>query len=254
MTERLQKLLARAGVASRRGAEELIRAGRVTVNGKVAQLGQKADPESDAVKLDNKRLQFPEPEIYFLLNKPEGHITTRSDPEGRPTVFDLVPASLRKRLIAVGRLDYDTEGLLILTDDGQFANRVAHPRYGCTKTYEVKVKGRPGDDRLDRLRRGMTIDGYRTAPARVVALKRRLGGRQSESNSWWEIEIQEGRTRQIREMFARIGFPVQRLRRVAIGGVRDPRLPKGSFRELTRSEISRLGRSRSAKGRGASGR
>jgi 23S rRNA pseudouridine2605 synthase len=155
-------------------------------------------------------------------------------------VFDLVPPRLRSSLIPVGRLDFDTEGLLILTDDGAFANKVAHPRFGCSKTYEVKIKGRPGEDKLKRLRQGMVIDGHRTSPARVRPLKRRMGGRQSEANSWWEVEIQEGRTRQIREMFARVGFLVQRLRRVAIGSVRDPKLPKGSFRELTASEIRGL--------------
>ena len=240
MSERLQKLLARAGVASRRRAEEFIRAGRVTVNGQVATLGQKADPQEDAIKLDGRRLQFPVPRYYFLLHKPEGHITSRSDPEGRPTVFDLVPARLRSTLIAVGRLDFDTEGLLILTDDGEFANRIAHPRFGCAKTYEVKVKGRPSEDRLRRVRQGMVIDGRKTLPARVRALKRRLGGRHSESNAWWQIEIREGRSRQIRRMFAEIGHPVQRLRRVAIGGISDPQLPKGSFRELTTAEVQRL--------------
>ena len=242
MTERLQKLLARAGAASRRGAEELIRAGRVTVNGQVAVIGQKADALQDAIKLDGRRLQFPEPRHYFLLNKPEGHITSRSDPQGRPTVFDLVPPRLRSRLISVGRLDYDTEGLLILTDDGEFANRVAHPRFGCTKTYEVKVKGQPSDQRLQRLRKGVVLEGRTTLPARIEPLRRRLGGRGSESNSWWQVEIREGRTRQIREMFARIGHPILRLRRVAIGGIRDSRLPKGAFRELSPREVEHLGK------------
>jgi 23S rRNA pseudouridine2605 synthase len=155
-------------------------------------------------------------------------------------VFDLVPPRLRSNLIPVGRLDFDTEGLLILTDDGVFANKVAHPRFGCSKTYEVKIKGRPSEDNLKRLKQGMVIDGHRTTPARVRPLKRRMGGRHSEANSWWEVEIQEGRTRQIREMFARVGFPVQRLRRVAIGSIRDPKIPKGSFRELTAAEIRGL--------------
>ena len=245
MKERVQKLLARAGAASRRGAEELIKNGRVTVNGQVAVLGQKADPQKDAIKLDGRRLHFPAPQHYLLLYKPEGHITTRSDPEGRPTVFDLVPARLRSRLIAVGRLDYETEGLLILTDDGSFAHRVAHPRFGCTKTYEVKVKGRPVEEKIRRLRKGIVIDGRKTQPARIKPLRRRLGGRQSESNSWWQVEIREGRTRQIREMFSRIGCPVQRLRRVAIGGIRDPKLPKGAFRELSEGEVERLRQSKS---------
>ncbi|MDH3254252.1 MAG: rRNA pseudouridine synthase [Acidobacteriota bacterium] len=240
--ERLQKLLARAGKASRRAAEDLIRQGRVTVNGKLATIGDKADPSVDAVKLDGRRIQLEAPQLYFLLNKPTGVMTTKSDPEGRPTVFDLIPPRLRSTLIAVGRLDFDTEGLLVLTDDGEFAHRVAHPRYGCAKTYEIKVKGRPPQQVIERLRRGVVIAGRRTLPARITPIKRRLGGRESASNSWWQMELREGRTRQIREMFLRAGYPVQRLRRVAIGGVRDPRLPKGAFRELTPSEIERLGK------------
>jgi 23S rRNA pseudouridine2605 synthase len=208
----------------------------------VAVIGQKADAQQDAIKLDGRRLQFPEPRHYLLLYKPEGHITSRSDPEGRPTVFDLVPPRLRSKLVAVGRLDYDTEGLLILTDDGGFANRVAHPRFGCTKTYEVKVKGQPSDQKVQRLRKGVVIEGRKTLPATIEPLRRRLGGRGSESNSWWQVEIKEGRTRQIREMFARVGHPVLRLRRVAIGGIRDSRLPKGAFRELSDREINRLGK------------
>ena len=188
------------------------------------------------------RLQFEEAQHYLLLHKPEGHITSKSDPQGRPTVFDLVPARLRSKLIAVGRLDYDTEGLIILTDDGSLANRVAHPRFGCTKTYEVKVRGRPAEETLRRLRKGIVIAGRRTLPARIRPLRRRLGGRDSESNSWWRVELKEGRTRQIREMFSRIGHPVLRLRRVAIDGIRDPRLPKGAFRELSTTELERLWR------------
>lgn len=148
--ERVQKLLSRAGLASRREAEEWIRQGRVTVNGRVVELGASADPRVDAIKVDGKRAHLPATYRYFLLHKPRGTVTTREDPKRRPTVFDLVPAGERKGLKAVGRLDYNTEGLLLLTDDGDFAQRVAHPRYGCTKTYEVKVKGHPAEKAVDR--------------------------------------------------------------------------------------------------------
>lgn len=245
--ERLQKILARAGVASRRKAEELIEQGLVTVNGRVAGLGDKADPERDAIKVDGKRVQPASQEHrYLLLNKPKEVMSTVSDPEGRKTVMDFVPPGMRKALVPVGRLDYNTEGLLLLTDDGEFAQRIAHPRYGSTKTYEVKVKGTPGESQLDRLRHGVLIEGKRTAPARITARNpfKPLGGRRrgepESDNSWWIVEITEGRTRQIREMFFQIGHPVQKLRRVAIGPLRDPELPLGALRELTGQEVRRL--------------
>lgn len=239
--ERVQKLLARAGVASRRGAEEMIREGRVTVNGRVVGLGDKADLEKDAVKLDGRRVVAPSgARRYLLMNKPKGVLTTREDPEGRPTVFDLLPPGLRRGLNAVGRLDFNTEGLLILTDDGELAQRVAHPRYGCTKTYEVKVKGTPDEAGIEALRQGIVLEGRRTAPAVVEPRPSGRRERPAESNSWWLVEIGEGRTRQVREMFFRIGHPVQKLRRVAIGGLRDPRLPLGGWRELAEQEVERL--------------
>jgi 23S rRNA pseudouridine2605 synthase len=240
--ERLQKLLARSGVASRRKVEELIAGGRVTVNGKVAAVGDRADPERDAVKVDGKRIQFSPPHLYLLLNKPDGFISTRSDPEGRPTVFDLVPPQRRKALVAVGRLDYHSEGLLLLTDDGELAQRVSHPRYGCRKTYAVKVKGVPGEEDLARFRRGVVLDGRRTAPAEIRPRKlpTRAQQEQGVGNSWWTVELGEGRTRQIREMFFRLGHPVQKLRRLAIGPVADADLPSGAFRKLTAAEVAAL--------------
>jgi 23S rRNA pseudouridine2605 synthase len=248
--ERIQKILARAGVASRRKAEELIERGAVTVNGQVAGLGDKADPERDAIKVDGKRVQPASQEHrYLLLNKPKEVMSTLTDPEGRKTVLDFVPPGMRKALVPVGRLDYNTEGLLLLTDDGEFAQRIAHPRYGGTKTYEVKVKGTPGESQLDRLRNGVVIEGRRTAPAKITARNpfKPLGGRrrgEAESdNSWWIVEITEGRTRQIREMFFQIGNPVQKLRRVAIGPLRDPELPVGALRELTEQEVRKLQKS-----------
>ncbi|MEM6457547.1 MAG: pseudouridine synthase, partial [Acidobacteriota bacterium] len=240
---RVQKLLAQAGVASRRIAETLIAAGRVTVNGEVIRLGAKADPEHDAIKLDGKRLRpRAGAKQVVLLNKPPGYVSTRSDPEGRPTVLDLLPSSMRARLKPVGRLDFGSEGLLLLTDDGDLAQRVAHPRYGCVKRYRVKVRGVPAEDKLDRLREGMLIDGQRTAPARVTAIARPGGNREATTTSWLEVALSEGRTRQIREMFYRIGHPVARLRRFAIGSIEDEILRHGGWRALTDEEVESLRR------------
>lgn len=258
--ERLQKILARAGVASRRKAEELIREGHVTVNGQVAAIGDKADLERDSVKLDERRIHAPAGHRYLLLNKPRAVMSTVSDPAGRTTVIDLVPPAMRRALAPVGRLDYQTEGLLLLTDDGDLAQHVAHPSFGCWKTYEVKVRGRPAAEQLDRLRAGVVLEGRRTAPCRIAALRwasraapaairagkaamRAGGGRRGaveSTSSWWSVELGEGRSRQIREMFQRIGHPVQKLRRIAIGPVADPNLPVGSLRELTEREVAAL--------------
>lgn len=237
--ERVQKILARAGVGSRRKAEELIEAGRVTVNGKVVTLGDKADPAADHVKVDGRRIE-PRTEFHYLvMNKPAGVMSTRHDPEGRPTILELVPETYRKALVPVGRLDFHTEGLLILTDDGDFAHRIAHPRYGCTKVYEVKVRDRPAPEALAKLRRhGAVIDGRRVVPVAIEPLK--VSGPREGKNTWWTVELGEGRTRQIREMFFRIGTPVQRLRRVAIGPLRDPSLQPGMVRELTEAEVRSL--------------
>lgn len=250
MEERLQKILARAGVASRRKAEELIEQGLVTVNGQTAKIGDKADPERDAIKVEGKRIQPHRGEHhYLLLNKPKGVMSTLSDPEGRQTVMDFIPPQFRKALVPVGRLDYNTEGLILLTDDGEFAQRVAHPRYGSVKTYEVKVKGRPSEASLDRLRAGITLEGKRTAPARItprsspVAHRRKRDDDEGGENSWWVVQLTEGRTRQIREMFLHIHHPVQKLRRVAIGPLKDPNLPLGAVRELLPREVEMLLRS-----------
>lgn len=237
MADRLQKILARAGVASRRASEELIREGRVTVNGKVAEIGASADPETDAIKVDGKRLVLPTSHRYLLLNKPKAYITTKDDPEGRQTVMELIPKPWRKGLVPVGRLDFNTEGLLLLTTDGDFAHQVSHPSHGCRKSYAVKVKGHPKREDVQRLRDGIVIDGRRTAPAWVE--KQRRGPRDAR-NSWFSVEIGEGRTRQIREMFFRIGHPVVKLKRERIGTLEDRRLPLGEVRELTREEIDSL--------------
>jgi 23S rRNA pseudouridine2605 synthase len=246
--DRLQKILARAGVASRRKSEDLIEQGRVTVNGRVATLGDKADPAEDAIKVDGKRIEPRTHFHYLLLNKPPGVMSTRHDPEGRPTVLELVPPRFRKALVPVGRLDYQTEGLILLTDDGDFAQRVAHPRYGCTKTYEVKVKDEPAREEISKLlEKGQVIEGRRVVPKRIRAM--RSPGPREGKNSWWVVEIAEGRTRQIREMFFRVGHPVQRLRRVAIGPLRDSDLPLGAVRELTDREVETLRRATSKKKR-----
>ncbi len=243
--ERIQKILARAGIAARRKAEELIREGRVTVNGQVATIGGKADPEKDAIKVDDKRIQPPRTHRYLVMNKPRGYLTAVSDPTGRPTVIDLVPPMMRRALVPVGRLDYQTEGLLLLTDDGDFAQRLSHPRYGCRKTYEVKVKGVPEESRLEKLRRGIVLDGKRTAPCRIEPQRVTTRGGEEGGNSWFHVELSQGRTRQIREMFFRVGHPVQKLRRVAIGPLSDPSLGVGGVRELSEREIEMLRRASS---------
>ncbi len=240
--ERIQKILARAGVAARRKAEELIREGRVTVNGEVATLGAKADAARDAIKVDDRRIRLPRAHRYLLLNKPKGYLTAVADPAGRPTVIDLVPPPLRKALVPVGRLDFQTEGLLLLTDDGDFAQHLAHPRYGCRKTYEVKVKGVPAEAALDRLRAGIVLEGKRTSPCRIEPVRRASPLREEGGNSWFRVELAEGRTRQIREMFFRAGHPVQKLRRVAIGPLSDPTLAVGALRELSEREVDVLKR------------
>ncbi len=250
--ERIQRILARAGIASRRKAEELIREARVTVNGAVAEIGSKADPAKDAIKVDGRRVHPHEgPYRYLLLNKPRHVMSAVTDPQERQTVMEFVPPALRKALVPVGRLDFDSEGLILLTDDGEFAQHVAHPRYGGSKTYEVKVKGEPSEAQLDRLREGIMLDGERTLPARIARRsvsgkggpQRRRGTDDDEGhNTWWVVELVQGRTRQIREMFQRIGHPVQKLRRVAIGPLRDSRLPVGALRELTEREVETLRR------------
>ena len=242
--DRLQKIIARCGLASRRQAEELIRQGRVTVNGQCATLGERASLERDAIKVDGKLLRPLEAQVTLAMNKPAGVVTSTYDPEGRQTVIDLVPPRYRRALVPIGRLDYGTEGLLLLTTDGDVAQRVAHPRHGCHKVYEVKVRGTPDERSLERIRRGMNLDGYRLRPVRVSpARKRPSAGRDRQTNTWWLVELAEGRSRQIREMFKRVGHPVQRLRRLRVGTVELGALKPGEVRRLDDSEISGLTRS-----------
>jgi 23S rRNA pseudouridine2605 synthase len=239
MLERLQKIIAHAGVASRREAESMIREGRVTVNGRVVtELGTKADPRRDHVKVDGKLLTQAEPHRYILLYKPKEVMTTLEDPEGRRTVIDLV-RGVRERIYPVGRLDYHSEGLVLLTNDGDLAFKVSHPKHGSIKTYNVKVRGVPEERLLDKLRRGITIEGKRTLPCDIGRIKT-TGRNVDEGNSWLEVKLQEGRTQQLRKMFQAVGHPVAKLKRVAIGPISDPRLPPGGWRELTKHEVQML--------------
>ncbi|HEY7862268.1 MAG TPA: pseudouridine synthase [Thermoanaerobaculia bacterium] len=236
---RLQKILSEAGVASRREAETWIREGRVTVNGRVAALGERADPGSDAIKIDGKRLKPPAARRrYLLLNKPRGFVTTVSDPEGRDTVLHLLPENIRRGIRPVGRLDVQTEGLLLLTDDGDLARQVAHPSGGFPKEYRVKVSGVPEEKDLERLRRGIFLDGERTRPCEIERIST-TGGRE-RGNSWLRVTLREGKSRQIRRMFETTGHPVSKLRRVAIGPLRDRGLPPGTWRWLESWEVEAL--------------
>jgi len=233
MQQRIQKIIAMMGIASRRKAEELILSGRVTVNGKVAVIGMKADPENDHIKVDGRLLTAPEPKVYLALNKPKGVITSLSDPEGRPTIKDFL-RGVRYRVFPVGRLDYDTEGLILLTNDGVLANSIMHPSKKINKVYLVKVKGLIKEPEIGALSKGIRLDDGMTSPARV----RMLG--HSENNSWLEISIYEGRKRQVRRMMEAVGHPVLKLKRIAINGISLGDIKTGEFRYLTREEIRHL--------------
>lgn len=236
--ERLQKLIARAGLCSRREADQMILDGRVTVNGRAAEPGAKADPATDHVKVDGKRLKPPEPPCTLLLYKPRGVMTTCSDPEERRTVIDLVRPMIKERVFPVGRLDYHSEGLLLLTNDGDLADRVTHPRHGVVREYTVKIRGDLTADELARLRAGTVIDGRRVVPLSAERMRRSKGG----TSTWWKVEVTEGRTHEVRQLFFRAGHLVQRLKRTAIGPLRDTSLRAGEFRTVTASEIEALRR------------
>jgi 23S rRNA pseudouridine2605 synthase len=240
MSERLQKILSAAGIASRRAAEVLIQEGRVTVNGQtVTELGTKADPDVDEVRVDGRRVKPVQRRRYILLYKPRGYITSRSDPQQRPTVIDLLEkGGVREYVYPVGRLDYDSEGLLILTSDGELAARLTHPRHGVPREYHARVRGVPDRHELERLSRGIVIEGRRTAPAQVTIAKviEGEGGR----DAILSFVIREGRNRQVRDMCDAIGHPVVRLRRVRIGPISDDRIRPGEFRDLTPKEVAAL--------------
>jgi 23S rRNA pseudouridine2605 synthase len=238
MQERLQKLIAQAGIASRRHAEQLIIEGLVTVNGKpVTELGTKADPDKDHIKVKGKLINGlleKREKVYVLLNKPKGYLSSVSDPEGRPLVTDLLPPSLG-RLYPVGRLDFNTEGLLILTNDGELTNFITAARNRVRKVYEAKVKGMPPQAAVERLRRGVVLeDGTRTAPAEIRKVE------ETGSNTWFEVILREGRNQQIRRMFDLIGHSVVKLRRARIGFLRDDNLRPGECRLLSEIEVARL--------------
>lgn len=240
--ERLQKLLAHAGVASRRHAEELIAEGRVTVNGAVVRrLGTRVDPAHDDVRVDGQPVRPAPPHTYLVLHKPAGPVTTASDPQGRPTVLDLLPPEIRaRRVYPVGRLDRDTEGLLLLTDDGELALRLTHPRYALTKEYHALVTGRPSPATLRRLERGVALPGDErpTAPARAWLIG--AEGDAEGDNAWVGLEIHEGRNRQVRRMLDEVGHPVRRLRRRRVGPLTLDNLPPGDWRALTADEVAAL--------------
>ena len=237
---RLQKILSAAGIASRRAAETLIVNGRVSVNGvTVLELGTKADPAHDDVRVDGQRIRITARHRYILLNKPRGYMTTRKDPEGRPTVLDLLP-DVREYIYPVGRLDYDSEGLLLLTNDGDLAQRLLHPSHEVEREYHARVRGVPGESAIERLRKGVVIDGRRTAPAVVRLVETGLGAR--EDQSLLSITLHEGRTRQVRDMCDAIGHPVVRLKRVRFGPIADRALEVGAYRDLTTHEVGALKR------------
>jgi pseudouridine synthase len=240
MSVRLQKILSGAGVASRRTAETLITQGRVSVNGAtVTALGTKADPASDDIRVDGRRIKPPARARYILLNKPRGYITSRSDPQRRPTVIDLLAAGgIRDYVYPVGRLDYDSEGLLLLTSDGDLAARLTHPRHGVEREYEVRVRGVPEPRLIERLSRGVVIDGRKTAPAKARLLRTIEGT--AGPQGWLSLVLREGRNRQVRKMCDAIGHPVVRLRRVRIATIADDRLKPGEFRELSPRELRSL--------------
>jgi 23S rRNA pseudouridine2605 synthase len=233
MEQRLQKIIAEMGIASRRKAEELIAEGRVKVNGQVAVIGMKADLMRDHIKVDGKLLVTPEKKVYFIFNKPRGVVTSLSDPEGRPTVNDFL-RGIKERVFPVGRLDYDSEGMLILTNDGDFAHAILHPSKKIPKTYLVKVKGVLQEEELEKLRRGIRLDRSVTAPAKVKRL------RKTEQNSWIEMTIYEGKKRQIRRMLERVGHSVMRLMRIRVGGLEMGDLKPGMLRRITTEELNTI--------------
>jgi 23S rRNA pseudouridine2605 synthase len=235
MEERLQKILARAGFGSRRNCEEFLKQGRVVVNGKIAQLGQKADPEQDRITVDGRRIQVQQTFEYIALHKPVGVL---SDTRGRdeetspPTVLDLIP--FQGHLYPVGRLDLRSEGLILLTNDGEMANVLTHPRYEHTKEYRVAVEGRPSSETLQQWRQGVVLDGKPTAPADISVINHK------PNQTWLRVVLHEGRKRQIRRIAAQLGHPVRRLIRQRIGPIHLGNLKPGEWRQLSQGEIEQL--------------
>jgi len=233
MEERLQKILAKAGIASRRQAEQLIRDGRIRLNGQVvSEMGLKVDPTRDTITCDGKQINL-ENKIYILLNKPAGYVTTLADPQGRPVVSDLV-AHIPLRLFPVGRLDLETEGALLMTNDGELGNAILHPRFEINKTYEATVMGSPSTAKLKLLEQGIEIEGVKTRPAAIRVLKRH------QDQTVVEIIIHEGKKRQVRKMFQAIHHRVLYLKRTAYGNLRLGALPVGKYRLLTPDDLKRI--------------
>ncbi len=236
MQERLQKIISTAGIASRRKAEEFITQGRVSVNGQmITVLGSKADPERDHIRVDGKLIRLHGKRVYLLLNKPPGYVSTVRDPENRPTVISLLKG-IRERVYPVGRLDYASAGLLLLTNDGELANLMMSRVSEFPRTYHVKLEGPPAPGGLEKLAQGIPLDGRRTAPAHVRAIPMGAG----RGKPWYEITLTEGRYHQVRRMFERIGQGVLKLKRVRIAFLTDDGLPLGQFRHLTSQEVVRL--------------
>jgi len=233
MKERLQKLIAAAGLASRRQAEDWIKSGRIRVNGRIASLGESADPATDRIEIDDKPMQAPERKYYVLLNKPSGYVTTLHDPGGRPIISDLV-RDIPARLHPVGRLDLTTEGLLLLTNDGELTQRLAHPRHEVEKTYLVRLRGCLSPEAERRLASGVLLEDGLTAPARVDKI--RIGA----SHTWLELTIHEGRNRQVRRMCEAVGYPVSRLKRIRLAFLDLRDVPTGKYRLLSPAEVARL--------------
>ncbi len=234
MEERIQKIISRAGVTSRRKAEELILQGRVTVNGKtVTELGSKADAARDHIKVDGKLIRPAQTQVYLILNKPRGFVTTLSDPQGRPIVTRLL-RGVRQRVFPVGRLDYDTEGLLLLTNDGELAHGLMHPSFEIPKTYLVKLKGVLSDEEIKKLEGGVRLGETRTAPCKVKKIRRLA------ENSWIEVTLHEGKKRQVRRMIENLGHRVLRLQRIRYAFLDLKGIAPGRYRHLSTQEVKRL--------------
>ena len=242
MQTRLQKILSTAGISSRRASETLITEGRVTVNGKpVTTLGSKADPDTDDIRVDGRRVKAPARRRYLLMYKPRGYITSRLDPEQRPTVLDLLnTGGVRDYVYPVGRLDYESEGLLLLTSDGDLAEKLMHPSHAVPREYHVRVRGVPDAETIDRLSRGVVLDGRKTAPAEVTMIKSIASS--TGEDAILSVLIHEGRNRQVRRMCEAVGHPVSRLKRVRIGPITDDDIRPGEFRDLSDKEVAALKR------------
>jgi 23S rRNA pseudouridine2605 synthase len=233
MEQRLQKIIADAGITSRRKAEQIMLEGRVTVNGKpVSKLGSKADLEHDHVRVDGRLLNKPKENVYLLVNKPVGYVSTVSDPQGRPTVVSLL-RGIKERVYPVGRLDFHSSGLMILTNDGELANFLMSRSSAVPRSYHVKLEGRPEAEGIAKLQAGIVLDGRRTEPCPIRALG-------NDPKPWYEVTLVEGRYHQVRRMFERIGKGVVKLQRVRIAALTDKNLAPGKFRHLTRAEVAQL--------------